>query len=78
MDFIHRPKSEKLKILKIKITTIRKMALLPSSGQWRGKEKNTYSAWRLALSDGPNRVGVLLFSPSIYLRTEAEPASEWL
>jgi hypothetical protein len=35
MDFIHRPKS---KILKIKITTVRKLALLPSSGEWRGEE----------------------------------------
>jgi hypothetical protein len=34
--------------------------------------------WRLALSKGPNRVGVLLFSPSIYLKTEAEPGSETL
>jgi hypothetical protein len=31
MDFIHRPKSKILK-LKIKITTFRKLALLPSSG----------------------------------------------
>jgi hypothetical protein len=30
------------------------------------------------LSKGPYRVDVLLFSPSIYLRTEAEPASETL
>jgi hypothetical protein len=40
MDFIHRPKS---KILKIKITTFRELALLPSSGEWRGEEKNTPS-----------------------------------
>jgi hypothetical protein len=32
MDFIHRPKSKILKTLKIKITTFRKLALLPSSG----------------------------------------------
>jgi hypothetical protein len=38
MDFIHRPKSKVLKILKIKITTFRKLALLPSSGEWRGKD----------------------------------------
>jgi hypothetical protein len=31
MDFIHRPKS---KILKIKIMTFRKLALLPSSDEW--------------------------------------------
>jgi hypothetical protein len=42
MGFIHRPKSKILKILKIKITTFRKLALLPSSGEWRGEEKNTY------------------------------------
>jgi hypothetical protein len=81
MDFIHRPKS---KILKIKITTFRKLALLLSSGEWRGEEKNTYSvgpvrqSWPPSLSKGPNRIGVLLFSPSIHLRTEAEPASETL
>jgi hypothetical protein len=43
MDFIHRPKSKILKILKIKITTFRKRALLLSSGEWSGEEKNTYS-----------------------------------
>jgi hypothetical protein len=32
MDFIHHPKSKILKILKIKITTFQKLALLPSSG----------------------------------------------
>jgi hypothetical protein len=37
MDFIHCPKSKILKILKIKITTFRKLALLPSSGEWRGR-----------------------------------------
>jgi hypothetical protein len=30
----------------------------------------------LILSNGPNRLGVLLFSPSIHRRTETEPASE--
>jgi hypothetical protein len=30
------------------------------------------------LSNGPNRKGVLLFSLSIHLRTEEEPASETL
>jgi hypothetical protein len=34
--------------------------------------------WRLALSKGPKRIRVLLFSPSIHLSTEAEPASETL
>jgi hypothetical protein len=36
MDFIHRPKS---KILKIKATTFRKLALLPSSGEWWGRRE---------------------------------------
>jgi hypothetical protein len=40
MDFINRPKSEILKnIKKIKITTFRKLALLPSSGEWRGRRE---------------------------------------
>jgi hypothetical protein len=42
MDFINRPKSKILKILKIKTTTFRKLVLLPSSGEWRGEEKNSY------------------------------------
>jgi hypothetical protein len=47
MDFIHRPRS---KILKIKIATFRKLALLPSSGEWRGKEENIYSVGPISLS----------------------------
>jgi hypothetical protein len=39
MDFIHHPKSKILKILKIKITTFRKLALLPSSGEWRARRE---------------------------------------
>jgi hypothetical protein len=39
MDFIRHPKTKILKI-KFKITTFRKLALLPSSGG--GEEKNTY------------------------------------
>jgi DUF4097 and DUF4098 domain-containing protein YvlB len=40
MDVIHRPKSKILKILKkIKITTFRKLALLPSSDEWRGRRE---------------------------------------
>jgi hypothetical protein len=71
MDFIHHPKSEILKMLKIKITTSRKLALLPSSGEWRGRST--------PILLGPlDRIDVLLFSPSIHLRTEAEPASEEL
>jgi hypothetical protein len=50
----------------------RKLALLPSSGECRGKKEEP------TLSKEPNRVGVLLFSPSIDLRMEAEPFSETL
>jgi hypothetical protein len=42
MDFIHRPKR---KILKIKITTFRKLALLPSSGEWRGRKEEHLLSW---------------------------------
>jgi hypothetical protein len=60
----------------------RKLALLPSSGEWRGRREGHIFCWAsisgLALSEGPNREGVLLFSPSLHLRTEAEPASETL
>jgi hypothetical protein len=38
MDFIYRPKSKILK-LKIKITKFRKLAVLPSSGEWRGRRE---------------------------------------
>jgi hypothetical protein len=40
MDFIHRPKK---KILKIKITKFRKLALLPSLGEWRGRREHLFS-----------------------------------
>jgi hypothetical protein len=36
MDFIHRPKSKILKILKIKITTFL------SSGEWRGRREHLF------------------------------------
>jgi hypothetical protein len=49
---------------------LKSQCLLPSSGEW------SLQWWRPALSKGPNRVGVLLYSPSVHLRTEAEPASE--
>jgi hypothetical protein len=73
MDFIESPKSKELKSRRF--------------GSWLcfrpqvnggGEDKNTPSHrwWRLALSKGPNWVGVLLFSHSIHLRTEAEPATE--
>jgi hypothetical protein len=72
MDFIHRPKSKILKIknlLEIKITTFRKLALLPRSSEWRGKREEHVVHLE--------QVGVLV-SPSIHLRKEAEPASETL
>jgi hypothetical protein len=50
MDFTHCLKSKILKILKIKITTFQKLALLLSSSEWRGKEKNTYSVGSLRQS----------------------------
>jgi hypothetical protein len=78
MDFINCPESKMLK-LKIKIVTFRKLAVLPSSGEWRGRREEYLLCWeRLPLSKEPNRVGVPPFSPSIHLRTEAEPASETL
>jgi hypothetical protein len=45
MDFNRRPKSKILKILelKIKITTLRKLAVLPSSGEWRGRREEHLS-----------------------------------
>jgi hypothetical protein len=39
MDLIHHPKSKILKILKIKISPFRKLALLPSAGEWRGRRE---------------------------------------
>jgi hypothetical protein len=72
LDFFHRPKN---KITGIKITMFRKLVLLPSSGDMRGEGRNTYSVGsrlRLALSKGPNRVGVPpfpLFSPEDGSRT---------
>jgi hypothetical protein len=62
LDFFHRPKN---KITTIKITTFRKLVLLPSSGKRWGVEWNTYSVGSLALSKGPNRVGVPLFPPPL-------------
>jgi hypothetical protein len=84
MDFVHRPKIKILKILKIKITTSRKLVLLPSSGELRRRREEHLLCWAYlhhwttALSKGPNIIGVILFSPSFHLRTEAEPASETL
>jgi hypothetical protein len=51
MDFIHRPKS---KILKIKITTFRKLALLPSSGEWRGRREEDLLGWPVRQSWPPS------------------------
>jgi hypothetical protein len=45
MDFTHRSKSKILKKLKIKITTFRKLALLPSSGEWRGRREEHLLSW---------------------------------
>jgi hypothetical protein len=39
MDFIPRPKSKILKIQKIEIETFRKLVLLPSSVEWRGRRE---------------------------------------
>jgi hypothetical protein len=84
LDFFHRLKK---KITTIKITTFRKLVLLPSSGEKRGKrgtptllcplrrisQPQSLDLWlRLALSKGPNRVGVPpfpLFSPEEGSRT---------
>jgi hypothetical protein len=43
-----------------------------------GEKRRTPSLhhWKVALSKGPNIIVILLFSPSIHLKTEAEPASE--
>jgi hypothetical protein len=40
LDVFHRPKN---KTTTIKITTFRKLVLLPSLGEKRGEGKNTYS-----------------------------------
>jgi hypothetical protein len=61
----------------------RKPDLFPSSGEGGGEtptqlgplEIANLSHWSLALSKGPNRVGV---SPLPHLRTETDPVSETL
>jgi hypothetical protein len=84
-DFIHRPKIKILKMLKAQRFGTWLCFRPQVNGE--GEEKNTYSVGplslpitgvmgRLALSKGTKRIGVLLFSPSIQLRMEAEPASE--
>jgi hypothetical protein len=88
MDFIYRPKSKILKTLKniknLKSRLFESWLYFRPQVNGVGEEKNIYSVgpsitgWRLALSKGPNRIGVLLFSPSIHLKVEAEPASETL
>jgi hypothetical protein len=40
--------------------------------------ENVKKKYDIKMFLGPNRIGALLFSPSIHLRTEAEPASETL
>jgi hypothetical protein len=47
LDFFHRPKN---KITTIKITTFRKLVLLPSSVEKRGERRNTYPVWSLRYS----------------------------
>jgi hypothetical protein len=72
MDFIHRPKSKILKNIKeLKSQRFGSWLCFRPQLNGGGEEKNTYSS-------GPNRVVVILFSPFIHLRTEAEPASEML
>jgi hypothetical protein len=74
MDFIHRPKSKILKILKnLKPQRFGCWLCFRPQVNGRGGEKNTYSIGVLLYS-----IGILLFSPSIHLKTEAEPASETL
>jgi hypothetical protein len=43
-----------------------------------GEKRRTPTPVMEASSKGANRIGVLLFYPSVELRTEAEPASETL
>jgi hypothetical protein len=82
MDFILRPKSKILKILRNLNHNVSE-ATCASVLRWMERKKRRTPillgpCWRLALSKGPNRVAVLLFFLSIHLRTEAEPASETL
>jgi hypothetical protein len=68
MDFIHRPKSKILNILN-KLKSQRFGSWLCFHPQVNGP---------VVEANGPNIIGVLLFCPSIHLRTEAESASETL
>jgi hypothetical protein len=73
MDFIHRPKSKILKkIKKLKSQRFGSWFCFRPQVNGEGEGKNTYFVGPL------DRGGVLLFSTSIHLRTEAEPASETL
>jgi hypothetical protein len=61
MDFIHRPKSKILKNIKkfkIKTTSFRKLALLPCSGEWRGRTEEhllSYNILKAEYVPGPYR-----------------------
>jgi hypothetical protein len=64
MDFVHRPKSKILKNIKRIKKFKSHVSEVGSASVLRGTEAN--------------RIGVLIFSPSIHPMTEAEPASETL
>jgi hypothetical protein len=86
MDFIHRPKSKNIKKLKNQNHNVSE-AGSASVLRWVEGEKGKHLLCWTRQTDpasitgqlmSANRTGVLLFSPSIHLRTEAEPASEML
>jgi hypothetical protein len=68
-DFFHRPV-----FWKLENTTFRKLDLFPSSDDGGGKTPTQLGPLRLALSKGPNWVGVF----SSHLRTETDPVFETL
>jgi hypothetical protein len=45
MDFIHRPKSKILKILKNQNHKFQKLALLLCPGEWRGRREEHLLCW---------------------------------
>jgi hypothetical protein len=58
-----------------KTTTFRRLDLSPTSGGWGRVDQSLVQWWKLALSDGPNWVGLPC---PIHLRTEIDPVSETL
>jgi hypothetical protein len=78
MGFIHRPKSKILKIKKLKSRRFGSWLCFRLQVNGGREEMNTYSVGPLdrASLHHWTRVDVLLFSPSIHLKTEAESASE--